>query len=217
MEKERRKPPFSLILCAVLVWSLFLLFTMIRDSGKVHIRYNGFAVDSEENLYIGMRDEPAYDNRIYVFDFSGTLLRSFPAVTNRGYSFTIVDGDKIMYSASQVLYTADLSGNILEKEEIPLAEDIRYSETEFVDVNGNRYEMKNRFFRPSIYQVNRKNGAETCIYQMPMLDSIVLLGEKLVGLSLILFAAFFIRWIYQRKVSSVEQEFAVEAQQEPRR
>lgn len=206
MKRERNKPPFSLILCAVLVWSLFLLFIMIRDSGKVHIRYNGFAVDSEENLYIGMREHSAHNNRIYVFDFSGRLLRSFPAVTNRGYSFTIVDGDKIIYSDSHVLYTADLSGKILEKEEIPTGEDIWYSETEFVDVNGNRYEMKNRFFRPSIYQVNRKNGAETCIYQMPMLDSIVLLGEKLVGLSLILFAAFFIRWIYQRKMSLIEKE-----------
>lgn len=206
MEKRRNRPPFSLILCAVLVWILFWSFIMIRDSGKVHIRYNGFAVDAEENLYIGMREYSADDNRIYVFDFSGKLLRSFPAVTNRGYSFTIVDGDKIMYSASQVLYTADLSGNILEKEEIPIGENIRYSETEFVDVNGNRYEMKNRFFRPSIYQVNRKSGAKTCIYQMPMLDSIVLLGEKLVGLSLILFAAFFIRWIYKSRRSLMEKE-----------
>lgn len=206
MERERTRPPLSLILCAVLVWSLFLLFTMIRDSGKVHIRYDGFAVDAEENLYIGMWDEPAHDNRIYVFDFSGKLLRSFPAVTNRGYSFTIVDGDKIMYSASQVLYTADLSGNILEKEEIPLAEDIRYSETEFVDVNGNRYEMKNRFFRPSIYQVSRKSGAETCIYQMPMLDTMVLLGEKLVFLFDILLAVFFIRWIYKSRRHLMEKE-----------
>ncbi len=74
----------------VFIYGFISCFSVIGSlTGKYTTSYNGFAVDKEENVYIGFPEgkiKVYKDNEYVKTIFSGT---------NRGFDFTIVDGDKI--------------------------------------------------------------------------------------------------------------------------
>lgn len=122
-------------------------------------KITGFAVDDEDRLYIGK------NSRIEVYD-SGTIEKTISSVTNRGYSFTIKDGEILILTGS-ALYHLDLEGNVKSSE---LFSGIGRKDLGkfFEDSNGNCYELKKTLGRTLIM----KNENEK-IFQEPLNDYIL--------------------------------------------
>ena len=144
---------------------LYLICTVL--TGFATISYNGFAFDRDGNLYLGKRD------RVEVSDPEGHVIRTFRAMANLNFNFTISD-DIIIMSAGDDLYWMDLSGNILEEE---LRSDRwqeflpRGSENFFVDKDGTTYTMEpSGFFRTSIFRWDGEQKVE--VFKMPLFDYI---------------------------------------------
>ena len=132
---------------------------------QIYTSYQGFAVDSQGNLYLGV------NLKIIAVDSNGLERYSFSTITNRGYSFTINEEDQILLRSSGCLYTMDLNGNVLkedDKETADLILPLNKSTRSFRDAEGRIYQMSSRFFRKEIYKYER--GEASLIYQMPVLN-----------------------------------------------
>ena len=153
----------------VVLFCLYMIF-----SGKVSLSMNGFAVDKDECLYIGKE----YTIEVYKND---ELLRTINPQTSRAYIFTILNGDTILLSTSTKVYTMDLYGNVLSEKEDDMTKvynDLQKAKKEFVAVNGEKYHLQNTFGRT--YIIKDSN----VIYEMPLLDYIVLIMLVLTFISL---------------------------------
>lgn len=164
----------------IVVVSFICIFILVLEiSGNVCTSYRGFAVDNEENIYIGKKN-------IEVYSLQGEFLRSINPQTTRGYSFTIASNDNILISTGDYLYTIDLFGNVINKKSIddyaddPLS---GISTKKYISANGKKYIIKNRLFRTGVYRLNGKQ--EIKIYEMPLFDYIIKLLSYITYLSMI--------------------------------
>lgn len=153
----------------VVLFCLYMIF-----SGKVSLSMNGFAVDKNEYLYIGKE----YTIEVYKNE---KLLRTINPQTSSAYIFTILNGDTILLSTSTKVYTMDLYGNVLSEKEDDMTKvynDLQKAKKEFVAVNGEKYHLQNTFGRTYI-----SNDTDV-VYEMPILDYIVLIMLILTFISL---------------------------------
>ena len=142
---------------------------IIVFSGYVCVDYKGFAVDKEDNLYIGT------PSLIKVYSQNGYILRSFSPKTSRGYDFTIKDGEVVLIDKGDKQYALDLYGNYLQEV---TDDDLRISNSnEFVSESGNVYKVTNRLFRTTIWTV--EGNFERLVFKMPIRDYIVKLLDMI--------------------------------------
>lgn len=145
-----------------------ILFILI-SSGNVCIDYDGFAVDKDENLYVGMT------SLIRVYSPEGDILRSFSPKTSRGYSFTIEDGETVFVDSGDKQYILDLYGNLLSTVMGNYSKAI--NSDRFISKSGNEYVVHNRMLRTSISIVD--DGCESVVFKMPIKDYIVKLLDTI--------------------------------------
>ena len=158
------KPPKILIIFLSIYFPIFLTYFLLILTGKACISYEGFAIDSNDNIYVGK------DAKIDVYNPNGEWIREINTITTRGYRFTIQD-DQILLDASTHLLTFDLNGNLISKKEISESVLSTLGRRRFVTESGVVYTMENRFFRTSIFRNEGDQKIE--VYKMPMLDFIV--------------------------------------------
>lgn len=157
-----------LVVYLLIVWPIIVLFLLAKITGKITISYVGFAIDHNNNIYLGK------DSTIEVLDYDGKVLRSISPYTSRGYKFTITPDNQIKISTGDYLYLTDLSGNLISKKDISNYTDddlLRENRYEFISSDGVHYKMKNHFLRPCIYRIDATK--KTIIYKMPIFDYIV--------------------------------------------
>lgn len=155
-----------------LLFLLLLIDVSIQytiDHNQIDTSYQGFAVDSQGNLYLGV------PSRIVVVDTNGVELYSFSTISTRGYAYTINEEDQILLRSIAYLYTMDLHGNVLKEEAATARNDhilpLTSSMRSFRDSAGNIYQMKSRFFRTGIYKY--VDGKASLVYQMPLLNYVL--------------------------------------------
>lgn len=171
-----------------------MIFYMFSAFNGVCIFYNGFAVDSDKNIYLGK------DSVIQVLSPKGEEIRSLNPITSRGYEFTIID-DLIFVDTGTTLYTMDLYGNIIQKSDSTGKSGAIFSngnQFSCTASDGTNYIMKNIFSRTKICEVN--NGEYKQVYIMPIYDFIAKLSFFLCIISVIVVLPFII--IKCRKIYS---------------
>lgn len=133
-------------------------------SNKYNISYQGFAVDNEENFYLGF-----YSGEIKKIN-DGKILKTISAQTNRGYDFTITEKNTLYITCGDVAYFLDLDGNVLEKitDDIQFFHKYRYDKSVFVANDGTRYEKKFNFGKTKF--IKYENQQEITVYEMPTED-----------------------------------------------
>ena len=134
---------FSIISLLVLFFVMLISISLI-GSGTVVTSYEGFALDSNENLYLGVY------GKINVYK-DGSLLYSVDAHTLRAYAFTI-QNDKILLSDAETVYIMDLNGNVIssyEDADTSLFNKLKKDKNSF-SLNGNTYKIQKNFGRSRI-------------------------------------------------------------------
>ena len=155
-------------LIIVLIFGFASVFSVIGFlTGKYTISYNGFAVDNQGNVYLGCQDgkiKVYKDNKYLKTIFSGT---------NRGYDFTIVDGDKIYVYIAPKGYFIDLNGKRIENQG-DIFDSIykyRYKKNEFVLSADLIYKREFNMGRTRIVKIS--DDITETVYEMPLKDYIV--------------------------------------------
>jgi len=149
---------------------MFVCMIMVM-SGAVSLTMNGFAVDTNGQLYIGQANE------IMVLK-DGECVKTLSPKTSRGYAFTIENGEQIVLSTSTTVFIMDLDGAVISQypdEGTQVFNRLKNPKT-FVDIHGTEYTRKNVWGRPYIY----KDGIE--VYSMPLRDYAVGVTMVVVGL-----------------------------------
>lgn len=182
------------MLLALLLIDVSMQYTITHN--QIYTSYIGFAIDSHENVYLGVQ------SRIIVVDANGVELYSFSTISTRGYSFTINEKDQILLRSTAYLYTMDLHGNVLKEEAVTEKSDrilpLNKSMRSFRDAEGSVYQMKRRFFRVEIYKY--KDGKASLIYQMPLLNYVMKLVCDFISLCYVILlpAILWKIWIYNK-------------------
>ena len=182
---------FSLILSWFFVLLCIVLHVFFIDGGIIAGDIKGFAIDTQENLYIGVH------NRIIKFaegdkDNDDILI---PQMTDE-YCFFIEDDSLIIGTKKgQSVKKYDLQGNYIEKS--PLTYDEAKTQSSYktlVSENGNTFKLLDYHgFKPAEVQRNGKT-----VYHMSIID--FLFSDTIFFVLLIVFGLvalyFFIR-LYQ--------------------
>ena len=160
-------------------------------SNKFDISYQGFAVDNEENFYLGF-----YSGKIKKIN-DGKVLKTISAQTSRGYDFTITENDTLYITCGDVAYFVDLDGNILEKitDNIQPFYKYRYNKSVFVASDGTKYERKINFGKTKF--IKHQDQQEITVYEMPLEDYLAKL--ILVVGSVIIYGTIIVFIIKQRR------------------
>lgn len=175
----------TMIFCMItvpIIGAIMLSFA----SGRVAMRYVGFALDSAERLYVGK------DTGIEVYE-NGNKIRTISPPSSRDYVFTVSD-DKIVSSvvtsAGNMIYVMNLEGEIIEKraESYGTYREMDRNSKRFVSESGNEYISSSYL---GYYRIMRSDGV--CVYSMPVLDYIVnvafivvVLGGLIIGTIMII-------------------------------
>ena len=163
------------------IWPIIMFFLFMIITGKVCVSYEGFAVDSESNLYLGK------DYAIEVLNENGEVLRNIFPFTSRGYKFTVTTDNTIIISTGEYLYTTDLLGNLIDKKTISDYTDDKLNNInshKFTTSNGTVYVMKNFLLRTYIYRL--EESQKVTVYKMPIFDYIVKLSAIMCFVSIII-------------------------------
>ena len=178
MWAHEMKYPKGLIALGIVLLIISVSVQYEITQNQIYTSYQGFAVDSQGNLYLGV------NLKIIAVDSNGLERYSFSTITNRGYSSTINEEDQILLRFGEYLYTMDLHGNVLKEDigkgKADLILPQNRSTRSFRDSEGRIYQMSNRFFRKEIYKYD--HGEASLIYQMPLLNYAAKLVSE--GLSL---------------------------------
>ena len=153
------------VLCMAIAGIAVIFCFVSAVTGKACLFYNGFAVDSDGNMYIGK------DHVIEVLKPDGDVLRRIDPCTSRGYRFTMDADQTLWIDTGGYLYRTDRFGARIESREIHgdgLSVSVLY---EYVSADGTAYRMKNRFLRPCI--VRTEEPEDVAIYKMPVFDCTV--------------------------------------------
>lgn len=163
-KKMKRLSLFSIVSLFIIFFVMLISISLI-GSGTAVTSYEGFALDSNENLYLGEY------GKINVYKES-YLLYSVDAHTSRAYAFTI-QNDEILISTAETVYITDLSGNVINSykdTDTSLFNELKRNKDSF-SLNGSTYKMQKNF---GISRIVKDDGK--VIYQMPLLDYIVKIG-----------------------------------------
>ncbi len=187
-----------IFLILVIFFSVYLIAIMLVVFGEINISYQGFAIDSKNNLYIG------YDSGVIKKYKERTLLGTISAQTSRGYDFTILENDVIYVDCGNRAHYIDSNGTLLKTitKNIPRFTELRPSSKEFLSTDGTLYRLENYFGRTKI--VEYSNTQKTIIYEMPLNDFFV---KILVGYGTVLFmiiVTLFV-WFEKKKQSGKKQ------------
>ena len=139
----KRLSLFSIVSLFILFFVMLISISLI-GSGTVVTSYEGFALDSNENLYLGEY------GKINVYK-EGSLLYSVDAHTSRAYAFTI-QNDEILISTAETVYITDLSGNVINSykdTDTSLFNELKSNKDSF-SLNGSTYKMQKNFGRSRI-------------------------------------------------------------------
>lgn len=134
-EKDEAFITFSIVSLFILFFVMLISISLI-GSGTVVTSYEGFALDSNENLYLGEY------GKINVYK-EGSLLYSVDAHTSRAYAFTI-QNDEILISTAETVYITDLSGNVINSykdTDTSLFNELKSNKDSF-SLNGSTYKMQ---------------------------------------------------------------------------
>lgn len=164
---------------------LVLIFTQ-----KVTISYNGFAIDSNNVLYLGK-------NSVIEKYSNGILVGQLDSKTSRGYAFTIQKNDTILISTASTVYTLDLDGNTIKEEpdkNTKIFNELNLKRNKFVTNDGAVYLMKSNYGRTTII----KNGIEE-VFVMPIFDYAIKITYFLSFISsIIIIPIIIIKWRKQQ-------------------
>ena len=136
---------------------LLLLITRIVD-----INWYGYGVDSSGRVYVG------FSSYIGVFQ-ENVLVGKVEIPTYRTYAFTTQDGELIILSNTQQVFTMDLSGRVLDASEDTQCN--TYESLRLINnvTNGDKHYIRNdHLLRTRIID---EHGA--IYYQMPLLDYVI--------------------------------------------
>ncbi len=154
---------------------------------------NGFAVDAQENLYVGE------GKTICIFQ-DGIQTRKINMKSNT-YAFTINSANELIVAYPSTVYRMDTTGNIIEKWEDPHTETyqkIRNGSGVVTSPNGNKYRKTTEFGWTRIL----KNESEK-VYSLSVVSFTVKLLVVLCALSLFINGALFVHSI--ARSSKVDQ------------
>ena len=151
----------TMIFCMITV-PIMGAIIMSYALGWVAASYEGFALDSEERLYVGK------NTGIEVYE-NGNKIRTISPPSSRAYVFTVSD-DKIVSSVGNMIYVMNLEGEIIEKQTISYDTHLKLKRNSkrFVSESGNEYISSSCL---GYYRIVRDDGV--CVYSMPVLDYIV--------------------------------------------
>lgn len=162
--KKSKNDIFWAFFAANLIAVIICGFLLITES--VAFSFNGFAVDSQDQLYVGR------GHSIDVIE-NGEIVQAITTCTSRSFAFTILNGDTILLSTGSKVCTTDTSGaNIIEQWDDTNSKtyhELNQNKFEFHSANGETYTASRRWGLLKIYR-----GSEQ-IYQMPIFDYIVML------------------------------------------
>lgn len=166
--------------------------------GKIDIRYNGFAIDHEERLYVSKsRRIDVYQDGVFI----DTVFK-----TPRGYRFTIHD-KKLYVNFGSKIQIMDLSGNLIEEID---GNTLSSEERQFIGKewsklhkqrntftkNGVEYRATDKWWLYQIEKVIEGDSSENeIIYQMPNFDYICKVIDKLLRPSLFVFPLIFLFYV----------------------
>ena len=174
-ELNKRLAIFSIVNALIVFSCLFLLI-----SGNVNLFVSGFAVDSQDRLYVGK------ENRIDVYE-NGNVLYSINPRTSKSYTFTITN-DTIVLSTASTVYHLDLEGQEISSYEDKGADtynQINYHKRKFTSPKGDEYKLVSFLGRTKI--VKNKTSV---VYQLSLLSFAVKLSLAAVFISLFIFAPY---------------------------
>lgn len=136
-----------LIICSVVMFLVFSWVDSLVLSGRCTLFYDGIAVDSYENVYIGAGKKiKKYSN--------GRLIGKIHPKTSRGdYAFTIQADDTLLLATHQKLYTIDKNG-----QTVSVADDVdgevyihlSSGHNKFTSEDGTTYFLKSLFGRTKV-------------------------------------------------------------------
>lgn len=179
-----------LIIYLISVFPIAVTCVALIMSGTVSIFYSGFAIDSSGVIYIGK------DDKIEKY-FDAKMIGSISPKTSRGYAFTIQKDDTILLSTASSIYTLDLSGNVIDKQEdvgTKTFNELQKAKKIFITQDNKNFVMGSQMGRTIIC------SDQDIVYQMPMLDYIVKTAFFSVILSALVVVPFIIRkWRIQGK------------------
>lgn len=136
----KRLSLFSIVSLFIIFFVMLISISLI-GSGTVVTSYEGFALDSDENLYLGEY------GKINVYK-EGSLLYSVDAHTSRAYAFTI-QNDEILISTAETVYITDLSGNVINSykdTDTSLFNELKRNKDSF-SLNGSTYKMQKKLWQ----------------------------------------------------------------------
>ena len=103
-----KKKLFWIYLIAVAPF--YIICFLLILTGKVTIQYQGFGIDSNEVVYVGKQRQI---QKIY----NNNVVATINPRTSRGYAFTVQNNDTILLSTSSTVYTLNLEGEVISKQE----------------------------------------------------------------------------------------------------
>lgn len=139
-KKMKRLSLFSIVSLFIIFFVMLISISLI-GSGTVVTSYEGFALDSNENLYLGEY------SKINVYK-EDSLLYSVDAHTSRAYAFTI-QNDEILISTAETVYITDLSGNVINSykdTDTSLFNELKSNKDSF-SLNGSTYKMQKKLWQ----------------------------------------------------------------------
>ena len=183
--------PVMLIIIANIGGIVILTTLILMFNDIVHITYNGFALDSNDNLYVG------FDQYIGVFE-KGEKIRKIDPLTNRGYYFTI-ENDILTIANTQGVVTMDLNGNIInskkdENDSVYIT--LQNNRKKFTDDKGTSYKMVCIFGRTKII---RDEGY--IVYQASTIDFVAKLLSEIVIVIFLILMAYYIVFIRRKEIA----------------
>jgi len=160
--KNRHEPSGKWILGFVLLLLLWFLLFIISAFSGYSLTYDGLAVDSKGNVYIGER------SYVGVYE-GGRRVQELRINDYRSYEFTIRKDIIHIWTQGNTVIYHDLSGNELGREYAYTMQPV-LSETEryqFLAQDGSQYAMKNRLFGRVKVTCTHPDGSEEIVFRMP--------------------------------------------------
>ena len=156
----------QLIIGTHLFFFIMVTCVILIATGKVTLSIHGFAVDSQERLYVGV------SKHICVYE-NGKPVKELDSFASDNYSFKITEDDRIVLATLSTVYTMDLDGNVLsEVNDRNLANstqsEIKRNSKPYISPGGNAYRKKGLIGRTRIV----KNDTQI-VYKISVLSVIV--------------------------------------------
>jgi len=174
-----------------IVFSLIGISSLWQQLARLTNSYNGFAVDSQGNLYVCCHPIGYVPGYIDVYDNTGAPLRRIETTEWGTYHLTITEDDLLLVRLHQYIYVMDPQGNTLEIIEADESQIDSMGELEQQTYikNQTKYIKRTPWARTCIYRVDA--GGETLLYKMPLPDYCARIMH-IIGITLFLIPFFLV-------------------------